>query len=175
MIETAVLIAIIGAFVSLIAAIAPTITAYAALQQGKRNALATETLTKKTDENTAITSEVKHQSDGIVKSTDKIYEHTNSSLTKIKEELAAANQQIKDLQSLMQAIAEKDLELARKKKQLENPAPPATETIGIIEHVEKLDIIEAIGEDTSGRVKRIEKEVVKVQDDVSELTTEKKS
>jgi uncharacterized protein HemX len=143
MLESSIIIAIIGAIVAVIAAIPPTMVAYAALLQGRRAAEEATRAAALAKETSLKTEDTNRKASEIVKQTDRIHDLTNSSLTKVKEELAASVQQIKDLQNLIKLITGRDFQSRNE--------PPATE---------KLEAIDATGKDTSERVKRIENEVV---------------
>lgn len=81
--------------IAAIAALPPTITAFAAFRQGQRNE-------KKTDDNTALTAETKQKTDDLVRKTDEIHTLTNSNLETVKKELVAANVRIAELQTIIE-------------------------------------------------------------------------
>lgn len=72
---------IITLVLAFLAAVPPTLVAYAALQQSRLNV-------KKTEENTALTLETKNKASEIAKKADHVIELTNSNLTAVKTELA---------------------------------------------------------------------------------------
>lgn len=83
---------------AVLAAIPPTIASLAALRQSRKNS-------KKVDLNTAITASTNRLAEDLEKKTEHVIDLTNSNLTAVKADLASANQQIKELQSLVAKLA----------------------------------------------------------------------
>lgn len=166
-----IITSLVALIIAMLGAIPPSIIAYAAWQQGRRNGdankEANETVKGIVTKNDAKTDDIAHRAEEIVKQTNAIHQLTDGNLTKVQTELAMALQEMKNMRELINTLIEKNTSTQQPNNPKLDIEPLAVSVDRLETSVDKLDAISEITGDTQARVEDIQERAKVIQEEVT--------